>query len=118
MRHASHRSRLEADRREELRERARWLMARDRMIHEPSKLAVVTILREQGRTQYLDLMECTGLSKGNLSNHLAKLENAELVIVSKHFEAKKPVTTVDLTTKGKATIDAYYAGMVRIAGEV
>lgn len=114
MRQLVNSSRLEADRWDELRKRARWLMARDRMIHEPSRLAIVTILREQGRTQYLDLLECTGLSKSSLSKHLAKLENSGLVVVDKHCEAKKPVTTAILTWPGFKAVDAYWKSMKNI----
>lgn len=101
----------------ELEEISCWIVGLERLVHEPSRLAILTMLCHSGADD-LTVKRLTGLSKDNLSNHLAKLEEAELVIVSKHFEGKKPVTNVDLTTKGKATIEAYYSGMVRIAGEV
>lgn len=107
-------SRWEANRWQRLRGWTEWIMARDRMIHEPSRLAIVTILREQGRVDYLDLLECTDLSKGNLSNHLEKLEDSGWVAVEKHFEAKKPVTTVILTGQGLKAVDAYWTSMKNI----
>jgi DNA-binding MarR family transcriptional regulator len=87
------------------------------MIHEPSRLAVMTILRRTAGADFLFIRRLTGLSKGNLSNHLAKLEEAGLVNIGKHFEGKKPVTTVNLTKKGRATIEAYWAEMERIAAD-
>lgn len=102
---------------ERLRQSARWITGLDRLVHEPSRLAILTVVRALGRVRYLRLQEYVGLSKGNLSNHLAKLEEAELVVVSKHFEGKKPVTTVDLTGKGIETIKMYWSWMSLIAGE-
>lgn len=94
----------------------RWIMNLDRMIHEPSRLAILTILRHD-RADYLSLQRITGLSKGNLSNHLAKLEKAELVAVGKHFEGKTPVTTPELTGRGRARIEAYWTAMMSIAAQ-
>lgn len=85
-----------------------------RLIHEPSRLAILTLLREHGKVGYLDISECTGLSKGNLSNHLAKLERAGFAVVEKHFEGKKPVTTVSLTEEGEKNVEAYWGSMKSI----
>lgn len=93
---------------------AHWIMGLDRFIHEPSKLAILTILRESG-TEYLELRRLTGLSKGNLSNHLAKLEDAGILTIAKHFEGKKPVTTPQLTEYGRQAIDSYWSRMGQIA---
>lgn len=93
---------------------ARWIMGLDRFIHAPSRLAVLTILRES-ETDYLHLKRLTGLSKGNLSNHLAKLEDAGLLTVGKHFESKTPVTTPRLTEQGRQAIDSYWSQMGQIA---
>ena len=98
-------------------EETREIMSLDRMIHEPSRLAIMTILRRTAGADYLFIRRLTGLSKGNLSNHLAKLEEAGLVSIGKHFEGKKPVTTVKLTHEGQETIEAYWKEMERIASE-
>lgn len=100
---------------EELAGAVSWIMDLDRLIHEPSRLAVLTLLRASGQAEYLYLKKLTGLSKGNLSNHLVKLEDAGLVEVRKHFEGKKPVTTVLLIEKGRATIESYWTGMEQTA---
>lgn len=102
---------------ERLRQSAGRITGLDRLVHEPSRLAILTVVRALGRVQYLRLQEYVGLSKGNLSNHLAKLEEAELVVVSKHFEGKKPVTTVEFTDKGRETIETYWSWMSLIARE-
>ena len=100
-----------------IEEETREIMGLDRMIHEPSRLAILTILRRTAGADYLFIRRLTGLSKGNLSNHLAKLEEAGLVSIGKHFEGKKPVTTVSLTREGRATIEAYWSEMGKIAAE-
>lgn len=99
-------------------EQVEWLMSLGdcgRLIHEPSRLAILTLLREHGRVGYLDISECTGLSKGNLSNHLAKLEKAGLTAVEKHFEGKKPVTSARLTEEGEESVRSYWASMNSIS---
>lgn len=93
------------------------IIALDRMIHEPSRPAILTVLRHSQRVQYLVLKDLTGLSKGNFSNHLAKLEAADFVAVEKHFEGKKPVTTVVLTEPGELSIEGYWNAMERVAAE-
>jgi DNA-binding transcriptional ArsR family regulator len=93
------------------------IMSLDRMVHEPSRLAILTILRRTSGADYLFIRRLTGLSKGNLSNHLAKLEGTRLVKIGKHFEGKKPVTTVALTEEGRETIDAYWSKMERLGAE-
>lgn len=99
---------------EDLEEAAQVLCGLDRTIHEPSKLAILTIIRS-GAADYLRLKRLTGLSKGNLSNHLAKLEKTGLVAIGKHFEHKKPVTTVSLTEEGRTAIETYWTSMRRAA---
>ena len=51
----------------------------DRTIHDPSRLAILTALSSCRSADFLYLQRLTGLSKGNLSSHLAKLEDAGLV---------------------------------------
>lgn len=104
----------EAQRWQRSTERAKWLMSLGKLIHEPSRLAILTVLREHGRVRYVDLGECIGLSKSNLSKKLSSLEEAELVAVQKHFEGKKPVTTVGLTEEGEKSVEAYWMCMKNI----
>lgn len=93
--------------RDELREAVEMIINLDRMIHEPSRLAVLTILRNQGPTNYGHLHAATGLSKGNLSNHLGKLQDAGLVSVRRHFRGKTPTATCALTAEGTRALDRY-----------
>ena len=95
------------DKREEATE---GIKSASKLIREPSKLMIMATIRRSG-ADYLLIRRFTGFSKGNLSNHLAKLEKDGLVTIDKHFEGKKPVTTVNLTEAGKETIEEYWRMM-------
>ena len=80
----------------------------DKLIHEPARLAIMTALNAADHAEFLFLQSLTGLTKGNLSAHLSKLEEAGWVLIDKHFEGKKPVTQVALTKTGRAAIAAHW----------
>lgn len=81
----------------------------DRLIHEPGRLAILTVLSSCRSADFVFLQRVTGLSKGNLSSHLSKLEHAGLVKVEKRFVGKKPNTKITITTAGRKGIDAHWA---------
>jgi DNA-binding MarR family transcriptional regulator len=80
----------------------------DRMIHEPARLAVLTALAACESADFLYLQRLTGLSKGNLSSHLTKLEGAGFVQIDKHFVGKTPRTNARLTAEGRTAITQYW----------
>ena len=80
----------------------------DRMIHDPSRLAILTALSSCRSADFLYLQRLTGLSKGNLSSHLAKLEDAGLVSIEKGYVAKTPMTTLSLTKEGRSGIERHW----------
>ena len=84
------------------------LAALDRIVHEPARLAILTALSACRSADFLFLQRLTGLSKGNLSSHLSKLEIAELVVIEKEFVAKVPNTRVSLTKLGRAAIQSHW----------
>lgn len=92
----------------------RWIAELDMLIHEHSRLMILTILR-CGPTTYKTVQRISDLSKANLSNHVAKLERAGIVHVRKHFEGKTPVTTLELTAHGRERIEEYYRRIRAIA---
>ena len=83
----------------------------DRRIHDPARLAILTALSACERADFLFLLSITGLTKGNLSSHLSKLEEGELVEIEKRFVGKKPQTLVRLTDIGRQTLDGYWKEM-------
>jgi DNA-binding MarR family transcriptional regulator len=79
----------------------------DRLIHEPSRLLIVTILSTVETADFLFLQRETGLTKGNLSAHLSKLEEAGYVRIEKTFKGKLPLTICRLTRSGHQTFENY-----------
>jgi len=53
------------------------------------------------------LYQTTGLSKGNLSVHLSRLEEAGYIAIVKTFRGKYPLTTCRLTERGRGVLDNY-----------
>lgn len=80
----------------------------DRLIHEPARLAILTALASCETVDYLFLQHLTGLTGGNLSSHLSKLEEGGLVQLDKRFVEKKPNTQVQITKQGKHAIELYW----------
>lgn len=75
----------------------------DRVIHEPARLLLVALLAGVAETDFLWLQRESGLTKGNLSSHLARLEEAGYVVVEKTFKGKIPLTLLRLTRTGRGT---------------
>jgi len=71
----------------------------DQMIHAPARLMMLSYLYVVESADYVFLMRQTGLTWGNLSTHLTKLEEAGYVEIEKEFRGKKPHTTVSLTNE-------------------
>jgi DNA-binding transcriptional ArsR family regulator len=79
----------------------------DRVIHEPARLLLVALLAAVKEADFLWLQRESGLTKGNLSSHLARLEEAGYVGVQKSFKGKIPLTVLRLTRTGKSAFDVY-----------
>jgi DNA-binding MarR family transcriptional regulator len=86
----------------------------DRLIHEPGRLAILTVLSSVEDADFVFLQRTTGLTKGNLSSHLTKLEEAGLVRIEKRFVYKKPNTNVALTADGKRRIARHWEQLERL----
>ena len=76
----------------------------DRMIHEPARLMIMAHLYVVENADFLFLMRQTGLTRGNLSSHMSKLEAAGYVAVEKKFVDKIPRTLLSLTKKGRQAV--------------
>jgi len=79
----------------------------DRVIHEPSRLTIVALLSSVASADFLFLLKESGLTKGNLSVHLTRLEEAGYLQIEKTFRGKVPHTEYKLTSKGKSAFDQY-----------
>jgi DNA-binding MarR family transcriptional regulator len=79
----------------------------DRIIHEPARLIIVVILSTVEESDFLYLLRATELTKGNLSSHLSRLEDAGYVNVKKSFVGKTPRTVCSLTEEGRIALETY-----------
>ena len=79
----------------------------DRVIHAPARLMMMTYLYVVESVDFIFLMRLTGLTWGNLSSHLSKLEEEEYVNIEKQFIQKKSHTMVSLTEKGRQAFREY-----------
>lgn len=85
----------------------RSILEVDRLIHEPARLLIVTILEAVISADFLFLLRETGLTKGNLSSHLAKLEEAGYIRIEKTFQGKMPLTICRLEPAGREALKSY-----------
>ncbi len=79
----------------------------DRLIHEPSRTVILAILAAVESADFLYLQRETGLTKGNLSAHLSKLEEAGYVSIEKTYRGKIPLTLCRLTEQGRQAFERY-----------
>ena len=90
----------------------------DTVVHEPARLNIMAQLCVVESADFLFLMRQTGLTFGNLSSHLSKLEAAGYVSVKKEFLGKKPHTMLRLTEKGRLAFRKYVQSMKQLLEEV
>ncbi|MHA2426365.1 MAG: winged helix-turn-helix domain-containing protein [Candidatus Thorarchaeota archaeon] len=86
----------------------------DKIIHEPARLQIMTQLYVVEEADFIFLMRKTGLTWGNLSSHMSKLEDAEYIEVRKEFLDKKPHTILKLTEKGRESFNRYRKAIDRV----
>ena len=86
----------------------------DRVIHEPVRLRILSILTGVDLADFKFLLTTLGLSKGNLSSHIDKLEQAGYVEVQKGFQGKIPHTDYRITDSGREALSDYWAALDQI----
>ena len=86
----------------------------DRIIHEPARLLILAHLYVVESADFLFLMGQTGLTQGNLSSHMNKLEKAGYVDVVKQFVGRRPHTMLRLTDEGREAFRNYRERMKQV----
>ena len=86
----------------------------NRLIHEPARLAILTVLSSCLSADFVFLQGVTRLSKGNLSVQLTNLEQAGMVVITKEIVDKKTRTTVRLSGHGVSKLKQYWQTMDEI----
>ncbi|HXX99681.1 MAG TPA: transcriptional regulator [Candidatus Limnocylindrales bacterium] len=82
-------------------------MSLDRIVHEPARLVILTLLAEADAMEFRFLEKVSGFTKGNLSGHISKLEQAGYVEVVKFFRGKLPATSLKITAQGRKALKQY-----------
>ncbi len=100
--------------REMEKEALRPLTEIDRIIHEPARMLILAYLSVVESADFLFLMNQTGLTRGNLSSHLSKLETAGYVEIKKEFVEKIPRTLLRLTEQGRKAFAEYRDNMKQV----
>jgi DNA-binding transcriptional ArsR family regulator len=85
----------------------------DRVLHEPARLLLAALLYPVDGADFLFLLRESGLTKGNLASHLARLEEAGYIVVSKGYEGRVPHTDYRMTGDGRAAFRLYRDRMRR-----
>jgi DNA-binding MarR family transcriptional regulator len=91
----------------------------DPLIHVPARLRLVATLAaldDGDSLSFTRLQDLIGLTPGNLITHLRKLEEAGYVVSSKTMIKAVPQTTVALTNRGRAALDAYREALRELLG--
>jgi len=83
----------------------------DKIIHEPARIVLLAILAAAEQVDFTFLLNETGLSQGNLSSHLSKLETAGYISIEKTFHKKRPRTLISMNKKGKSAFEEYLKTM-------
>ena len=79
----------------------------DRLIHERTRLAIISALAVNTSLTFSELKELLGASDGNLSVHARKLEDAGYIACTKSFAGRVPKTEYRLTSTGRRALEKY-----------
>ncbi len=90
-----------------MNKQVRAISSLDRVIHEPGRLMIVALLSAVQECDFLYLLHETGMNKGNLSSHLARLDEAGYIEVEKTYRGKLPHTLLRLTRAGREAFSKY-----------
>jgi DNA-binding MarR family transcriptional regulator len=90
----------------------------NRLIHEPTRLMIMTQLYVVESADFLFLQNQLKMTPGNLSSHLSKLEDAGYVEIVKEFIDRKPHTALKLTEKGKQAFKHYRKNLKQVFNEL
>ena len=86
----------------------------DKLIHEPARLMILATLHVVESADFLFVERQTGLTRGNLSSHMSKLETAEYIEITKEFVDKIPRTLLRITDEGRAALLDYTSNMKQV----
>jgi len=83
------------------------LIGINRLVHEPARFVILNFLDAAEQVDFIFLLNESGMTQGNLSSHLSKLERSGYIEVEKTFVKKRPRTTFSITNKGRLALHEY-----------
>lgn len=83
----------------------------DRLIHQRTRLSIVSALAVADKLSFNDLKAALRTSDGNVSVHARKLEDAGYLECMKSFEGRMPRTEYRLTAEGRRALESYLSHM-------
>jgi len=92
-------------------------LALDPVIHQETRLRIMALLHalgEDAQVEFSWLKNALHLTEGNLSSHLAKLEETGYVQVDKGYQGRRPRTWIRLTPKGRAAYEAHRKALLEL----
>jgi DNA-binding MarR family transcriptional regulator len=90
----------------------------DKTVHEPARLLILSILYVIESADFVFLHNQSGLTRGNFSTHISRLEKENYIEVRKEFVNKKPLTTYRISEKGRNALETYRELMKKILAEL
>ena len=90
------------------------MMKINRLIHEPARFSIMAQLSVVEEADFLFLSRRIGLTKGNLSAHMRKLEDEGYVEVRKGFMGRRSRTALAITEKGRKAFKAYLSDLKNV----
>ncbi|MGY6501777.1 MAG: transcriptional regulator [Acidimicrobiales bacterium] len=92
--------------------------ALDEVVHQRTRLGILTVLAETGRADFPYLKKVLDLTDGNLGRHLEVLADHDLVRITKGYEGKRPRTWAEITPLGTDALAAQIAALQEIVERV
>lgn len=102
---------------EDQNESAANLPELDKVVHEPARLKILAYLSAVKSADFVFLLSRTGLTYGNLSSHMSKLEEAGYIEVEKEIKDKRPHTLLSITDAGRTAFENYRQNILVLLGE-
>ena len=90
----------------------------DKTVHEPARLMILSILYVIDSADFVFLHNLSGLTRGNFSTHISRLEEAKYIEVKKEFVDRKPTTIYSISAAGVNALESYREQMKRILAEL
>ena len=86
----------------------------EKLFGSPVRVKILTLITLEDGISFTELKRKTGLTDGNLSSHIAKLEREGIIKIKKKFVNKRPRTQYFLTKEGREAFLNYLSDMEKI----